>query len=39
MEVEGWLDPSGVLAMLVEVLFMGLWLTTSVRRPKGASLE
>ena len=39
LEVEDWLQPSGVLAMLVEALFIGLWLTTSVRRPEGAGLE
>lgn len=39
LEVEEWLQPAGVLALLVEGLFVGLWLTTSVRRAKGASLE
>jgi hypothetical protein len=38
LEVEEWLQPLGMLALLVEVLFVGLWLTSSVRRAKGASL-
>ena len=39
MEVEDWLQPSGVLAMLAEGLFIGLWLMTTVHRPKRTSLE
>jgi uncharacterized membrane protein YczE len=39
LDVEEWLQPSGVLAMLVEGLFVGVWLAISVRRAKSASSE
>src|SRR5215217_3029984 len=32
---EEWLEPLGLVALLVEGLFVGLWLTISVRRAKG----
>jgi uncharacterized membrane protein YfcA len=34
MDVEEWLEPLGVLSMLIEVLFLGLWLTTVARPAK-----
>jgi len=36
MPVEEWLEPLGVLSLLVEVLFVGLYLTISVRPTKEA---
>ena len=36
LDVEPWLQPLGVLALLVEALFVGLWLTNSVRRAQRA---
>jgi uncharacterized membrane protein YfcA len=39
LEVEEWLQPVGVLALLVESLFVGLCLTIFIRPTKEASID
>ena len=39
MSVEEWLEPLGVLSLLVEALFMGLCLTVLVRPAKEARMD
>jgi uncharacterized membrane protein YfcA len=36
---EEWLEPLGLLSLLVESLFVGLFLTVFVRRPKEARID
>jgi hypothetical protein len=36
---EEWLEPLGLLSLLVEALFIGLCLTTFVRPTKEASID
>jgi uncharacterized membrane protein YfcA len=35
MDVEEWLEPLGVLSLIIEALFLGLWLATFARPLKG----
>ena len=37
--VEEWLEPLGLLSLLVEALFVGLCLTIFVRPPKEARMD
>lgn len=39
LEVEEWLQPLGILSLLVEVLFIGLYLTNFVRPAKEARID
>jgi uncharacterized membrane protein YfcA len=36
---EEWLEPLGLLSLLVEALFIGIYLTTFVRPTKEASMD
>src|SRR5215203_5572603 len=39
MPVEDWLEPLGVLSLLVEGLFIGLWLANFARPAKGVMMD